>query len=290
MLGKSLKRCVQIILIIPLVKDVGAHMKAEIAVIGGSGVYALDLLTDTGTTAISTPYGKSPEIVVGKLAGRRIAFLPRHGKGHTAPPHLVNYRANLWALKELGVQRVLATTASGSLNPRMRPGELVLLHQFVDFTKRRPMTFYEGGKGGVVHIDVTDPYCPELRNILTRTARKLRLKLHPRATYACFEGPRFETAAEIRMLRRLGCDLVGMTNVPECVLARELELCYAAVAIVTNFAAGISGKKLTHAEVAGLMAANIERVKKLIFTAIPSIPRKRSCSCGEALKGAVVKV
>lgn len=265
-------------------------MKAEIAVIGGSGVYALDLLKDAKTVVIETPYGKSPEIVVGKLAGRRVAFLPRHGKGHTVPPHLVNYRANLWALKELGVERVLATTASGSLNPRMRPGELVLLDQFVDFTKRRPTTFYEGGKGGVVHIDVTNPYCPEIRNILIQTARKLRIKLPPKATYACCEGPRFETAAEIKAFRSLGSDLVGMTNVPECVLARELEICYAAVAIVTNFAAGITKKKLTHAEVAELMAANIERVKKLMFTVIPLIPKKHSCSCGKALEGAVVKV
>jgi len=265
-------------------------VKAEIAVIGGSGVYALDLLKDARTTVMDTPYGKSPEIVVGELAGRQVAFLPRHGKGHTVPPHLVNYRANLWALKGLGVRRVLATTASGSLNPRMRPGELALLHQFVDLTKRRPMTFYEGGEGGVVHIDVTNPYCPEVRNVLIQTAGKLGIKLHPKATYACSEGPRFETAAEIKAIRRLGCDLVGMTNVPECVLARELELCYAAVAIVTNFAAGITKKKLTHVEVMELMAANIERVKKLMFTAIPLIPRKRSCSCGEALEGAVVKV
>jgi 5'-methylthioadenosine phosphorylase len=265
-------------------------MRAEIAIIGGSGVYALDLLEDTKRTAMSTPYGKSPEILVGKLAGRRVAFLPRHGKGHTAPPHLVNYRANLWALKKLGVERVLATTASGSLNPRMKPGELVLLDQFVDFTKRRPMTFYEGGKGGVVHVDVTNPYCPELRDTLIRTAKKLRFKLHPRATYCCSEGPRFETAAEIKVMRHLGCDLVGMTNVPECVLARELEICYAAIAVVTNFAAGISRSKLTHAEVAELMAANIERVKSLMFTAIPSIPERRSCPCGRALEGAIVKV
>lgn len=268
----------------------GELLRAEIAVIGGSGVYALDYLTDVQTTVVSTPYGKSPEIVLGKLANRNVAFLPRHGKKHTAPPHLVNYRANLWALRELGVKRVLATTASGSLRSRMRPGDLVLLDQFVDFTKRRPMTFYEGGKGGVVHVDVTEPYCPELRKILRETARALKIKLHPRATYGCTEGPRFETAAEIQALRRLGCDLVGMTNVPECILARELELCYAAIAVVTNFAAGISKTKLTHEEVAELMAKNIERVKSLIFTAVPQIPEARGCKCAEALKGAIVKV
>jgi 5'-methylthioadenosine phosphorylase len=268
----------------------GACVKAEIAVIGGSGVYALDLLKKPETIAIETPYGKSPEIVVGDLEGRRVAFLPRHGKGHTTPPHLINYRANIWALKELGVERVLATTASGSLNPKMRPEGLALLYQFVDLTKCRPSTFYEGGEGKVVHIDVTYPYCPEIRDVLIRTAKKVGIKLFPKATYACSDGPRFETAAEVKAIRHMGCDLVGMTNVPECVLARELEICYSAVAIVTNFAAGITKKKLTHAEVAELMAANIERVKKLMFTAIPMIPKKRSCTCGEALKGAVVKV
>ncbi len=265
-------------------------MRAEIAIIGGSGVYSIGALEGASTTVVSTPYGNSPEIVIGRLGERRVAFLPRHGKGHTAPPHLINYRANLWALHELGVKRVFATTACGSLNPRMRPGELALLYQFIDFTKRRPQTFYEGGKGGVVHIDVAEPYCLELRDTLRKTAKGLKLKLHLRATYGCTEGPRFETAAEIKALRRLGCDLVGMTNVPECVLARELEICYAAVAVVTNFAAGISKAKLTHAEVAKLMKENIGRVQKLLFRAIPRVPEKRSCACGRALEGAAVKI
>ncbi|MDH5443109.1 MAG: S-methyl-5'-thioadenosine phosphorylase [Hadesarchaea archaeon] len=265
-------------------------MKAEIAIIGGTGVYSIGTLEKESTTFVNTPYGNSPEIVIGTLGGRRVAFLPRHGKRHTASPHLVNYRANLWALHELGVKRAFATTACGSLNPKMRPGELVLLYQFIDFTKRRAQTFYEGGEKGVAHIDVTEPYCSELRDVLLKTARGLKLNLHPRATYGCTEGPRFETAAEIKALRRLGCDLVGMTNVPECVLARELEICYAAVGVVTNFAAGISKTKLTHAEVAELMKENIGRVQKLMFKAIPQIPKKRSCACGHALDGAVVRV
>lgn len=264
-------------------------MRAEIAIIGGSGVYSVEVLKGASTTVISTPYGNSPEITIGRFGGRRVAFLPRHGKGHTAPPHLVNYRANVWALSELGVKRVFATTACGSLNPRMRPGELALLYQFIDFTKRRPHTFYEGGEGGVVHIDVTEPYCPELRDVLRKVARSLKLKLHSPATYGCTEGPRFETAAEVRAFRRLGCDLVGMTNVPECVLARELEICYAAVGIVTNFAAGISKAKLTHTEVAELMKENIGRVQKLLFKAIPKIPKKSSCTCAHALEGARVR-
>lgn len=264
-------------------------LKAEIAIIGGSGVYSMRGLEEARTTTVSTPYGDSPEIVVGRLGGRELAFLQRHGKGHTKPPHLINYRANLWALHELGVKRVLAITACGSLNLRMRPGELVLLHQFIDFTKRRPQTFYEGGKGGVVHVDFTEPYCPEICDVLNKTARKLEFKLHPQATYGCTEGPHFETPAEIRALRKLGCDLVGMTNVPECVLARELELCYAVVAVVTNFAAGISRARLTHTEVARLMKENLRRVQKLLLETIPKIPKKRSCTCGRALEGAVVK-
>jgi 5'-methylthioadenosine phosphorylase len=265
-------------------------VKAEVAIIGGSGVYALDLLKNPETVTIDTPFGKSPEMVIGKLDGLRLAFLPRHGKGHTVPPHLINYRANIWAIKELGVTRVLATTAAGSLNPRMHPGELVLLDQFIDLTKSRPTTFYEGGGGGVVHVDVTQPYCPELRATLIKTARELKIKLHPHGVYCCSEGPRFETAAEIKAVRRLGGDLVGMTNVPECVLAREAGICYSAISVVTNFAAGISKVKLTHAEVAELMAENIGRVKKLMIRAISKIPAVRGCACGKALEGAVVKV
>ena len=264
-------------------------MKAEIAVIGGSGFYSMRSLEWARVKVIKTPYGDSPEISVGKLGGQEVAFIPRHGKGHTAPPHLVNYRANLWALRKLGVGRVLATTACGSLNPKVRPGELALLYQFVDFTKQRPQTFYEGGKGRVVHVDVTEPYCPELRDVLCNTAKDLKFKLHPRATYGCTEGPRFETAAEIRALRKLGCDLVGQTIVPECVLARELELCYAAFAVVTNFAAGISKAKLTHTEVAELMRGNLRRVQELLLKAIPRVPKRRSCACGRALEGAVVE-
>ncbi len=264
-------------------------MKAEIAVIGGSGVYSIAALRGAKTTVVSTPYGDSPEIVIGVVKGRKVAFLPRHGRGHTVPPHLVNYRANLWALHKLGVRRVLATTACGTTNPRMRPGDLSLLTQFIDFTKCRPQTFFEGRKGGVVHVDITEPYCPELRGVLTEAAKKLGIRLHPKATYACMEGPRFETSAEIKALRKLGSDLVGMTNVPECVLARELEICYAAVGIVTNFAAGISKTKLSHADILKLMDENIKRVQKLLLDTIPRIPKRRSCSCGRALEGAAIK-
>ncbi len=265
-------------------------MRAEIAIIGGSGLYSMTELKRTRTTVVKTPYGDSPELRLGRLHGREVVFLPRHGKGHTIPPHLINYRANLWALRKLGVKRVFVTTSFGSTNIRMRPGELALLTQFIDFTKCRPQTFYEGGKDGVVHIDVTEPYCPELREVLINVARKLGLKIHPHAVYACTEGPRFETAAEIKVLRMLGSDLVGMTNVPECILARELEMCYSAVGIITNFAAGISKKKLTYTEVAEIIKENTARVRELLLEAIPKVPKRRSCICSHALEGAAVRV
>lgn len=262
-------------------------MRAKIAIIGGSGLYSMAGFEKTGTTVVKTPYGNSPELLLGRIRGREVVFLPRHGKRHTVPPHTINYRVNIWALHKLGVERVFVTTSCGSTNPRMRPGELVLLTQFMDFTKCRPQTFYD--RDGVVHIDVAEPYCPELRSVLAKAAGKLSLKVHPSATYACTEGPRFETRAEIKALRSLGSDLVGMTSVPECILARELEMCYAAVGIVTNFAAGISKKKLTYAEVAEMMKKNTGRVQRLVREAILNVPKRRLCTCGKALEGAVVK-
>lgn len=265
-------------------------MLAEIAVIGGSGVYSFPGVKSRKQVSVSTPYGKVSGVVLGKLRGRKIAFIPRHGRGHTVPPHRINYRANLWALKKLGVIRVLATTASGSLNLRMKPGELVLLTQFLDFTKSRPLTFYEGGKTGVVHVDMTEPYCPELRKVISKVARRLGIKLHAKATYACMEGPRFETPAEIVALRKLGADLVGMTNIPECVLAREVGICYAAVGIVTNYAAGLSKSPLSHAEVLRLMKQNIGRTQKLLFESIGEIPHARSCNCSRAVSDGTIKI
>ncbi len=265
-------------------------LDAEIGVIGGSGVYSIESIEDTERTRIETPYGKSPEIIIGDLRGRRVAFLPRHGEGHSSPPHEINFRANIWSLDELGVNRILATTAVGSLDPDIAPGEFVILDQFLDFTKKRNYTFYEGGEEGVVHVDMTEPYCPELRSILSETAEDLGIKIHSSGTYACTEGPRFETSAEIRMLDQLGGDVVGMTNVPECVLAREMEICYSTVSVVTNYAAGISEDKLTHDEVAEIMEENIDRVKNLFSSAVSAIPEERGCPCKDALEGSKVEV
>ncbi|NLW45064.1 MAG: S-methyl-5'-thioadenosine phosphorylase [Syntrophomonadaceae bacterium] len=250
-----------------------------IAVIGGTGVYDPDMLEDVREEAISTDYGEV-KLTRGSYKGRPVAFMPRHGGDHSVPPHRINYRANIAALHRLGTKRIIATAAVGSLNPEFKPGSIVIVDQFIDFTKSRISTFYEGDERGVIHTDVTEPYCPELRKVLYEVASSMGTDVFDRGTYVCTEGPRFETAAEIRMYKILGGDVVGMTSVPEAVLARELGICYATVAMVTNFAAGISPNKLTHEEVVSFMQSNIARLRKVITMAIERIPQQSGCGCG----------
>lgn len=255
----------------------------KIAVIGGTGVYDPGMLKQVYTKEISTPYG-SVRYTAGEYAGQEVAFLPRHGSKHSIPPHLINYRANIWALKKLGVENIIATTAVGSLNIAMKPGDFVLVDQFLDFTKNRVNTFYEGGERGVVHVDLTTPYCPSLRQIVTAAANELQISIHNQGVYVCTEGPRFETPAEIKMFARLGGDLVGMTNVPEAVLAREAEICYSTVSMVTNYAAGISPQALTHSEVLETMAANADNIQKLIMKSVGLLESiSHDCHCRTAL-------
>lgn len=253
----------------------------RLAIIGGTGVYDPRILSDIREEVISTPYGDALARI-GSYAGMKVAFLARHGVKHSVPPHLVNYRANIWALKSLGVERIIATTAVGSLNEKMKPGDFVLTDQFLDFTKGRPSTFFDGGERGVVHTDFTEPYCPEIRAALAKAAAKAGITAHAGGTYVCTEGPRFETPAEIRMFAKLGGDLVGMTNVPEVVLAREAGICYATVSMVTNFAAGISPNALTHEEVLEVMAANGENLKRLVMATLGGIAADRGCTCGRS--------
>lgn len=260
------------------------------AIIGGTGVYDPQLLEDLQEKTVETPYGEIT-VQTGRYQGHEIAFMPRHGKGHSVPPHKINYRANIWGLKALGVQRILATAAVGSLNPDMEPGHFVFVDQFLDFTKGRVGTFFDGDPYGVVHIDMTEPYCPRIRDVLVRVAQKLDLTAHSQGVYVCVEGPRFETPAEIRAYRMLGADVAGMTNVPEVVLAREAGMCYAAMAMVTNMAAGISKTPLTHEEVLEVMAANTAHVRQLAMETIVALERGESqvsCRCSEVpspLKG-----
>ncbi len=261
-------------------------MRAEIGIIGGTGVYDPKHLLDAKKVEMSTPYGEpSDDIVVGKLGGRKVAFVNRHGPGHKIPPHMVNYRASIWALSELGVTRVLAPTAVGSLADEYRPGDFVVPDQFIDRTHGRVSTFYE--KGQVCHISVADPFCAELRGLLIETCRKLGYALHDRGTQVCINGPRFSTKAESLMFQKWGAHTINMTLVPECVLAREMEMCYASIAMVTDYDCW-KEHNVTFDEVIERMKENEEKVKKLLLKTIEVIPKERGCGCGSALGGALI--
>ena len=218
------------------------------------------------------------------MSGIPVVFLPRHGRGHRISPSEINYRANIWALKNLGIRKIMATTAVGSLNPDMKPGEFVLADQLIDFTRSRVSTFYEGGERGVVHVDLTTPYCPELRREMSEMAKELKLSAHDAGCYVCTEGPRFETSAEVRAFAKLGGDVVGMTGSPEAVLAREAEMCYVTVSMVTNFAAGLSKENLTHHEVLDTMNQNAHNIRRLIAKTIENTAIDSDCACHHALR------
>ncbi|MCG8401983.1 MAG: S-methyl-5'-thioadenosine phosphorylase [Firmicutes bacterium] len=252
-------------------------MTAKIAIIGGTGVYDPNILSDISEEKIDTPFG-GVRVKTGRYKGKKVAFMARHGEDHSVPPHLVNYRANIYGLRMLGVKNILATAAVGSLNMGMGPGHFVFMDQFLDFTKSRHQTFVENG---VVHLDMTEPYCPRLRGVLRDAADKQGLRHHTAGTYVCAEGPRFETPAEIRMFRQLGGDLVGMTSVPEVVLAREAEICYATIAMVTNFGAGISRTRLYHQEVVDIMAENAQNLRGLVMETIEGLDLDAPCQCQE---------
>lgn len=231
-----------------------------IAIIGGTGV---DALLTGSVEIVRTPYGDAG-IIHSELCGREVIFLSRHGADHAIPPHRVNYRANIWALHDLGVREVLATQSVGSMNPAMAPGHFVLLSQFIDWTRGRPATFFDGDDGVVLHVDVSHPYCARMIGSLLQAGAFLGERLHAAGVYACTDGPRFETAAEVRALRLLGSDVVGMTNVPEAVLAREAGLCYAALCIVCNWGAGMTENPLTHVEVLGVMSTQTAALQQCI--------------------------
>lgn len=256
------------------------NLRADIAIIGGTGVCDPELFSDIHEELLNTKYGCVP-VVFGTYAGKQIAFISRHGREHHTPPHKVNYRANIEAVYKLHAKKILATAAVGSLNRAMRPGDFVILDQFVDMTKHRVYTFYDGEEG-VAHIDMTTPYCPELRQVVTEQCERLQLPFHASGTYICTEGPRFETPAEIALYASWNCDVVGMTNVPEVILAREKELCYMTVAMVTNYGAGISHHALTHKEVVDVMEQNSKNMRDLYMAVIEHDTGQRTCTCGRA--------
>lgn len=253
---------------------------SKIGIIGGTGVYDPTMFGDVKEVTVKTPYG-SINAVEANYQGIEVVFMNRHGAGHSVPPHMINYRANIWGLRDLGVTRILATAAVGSMNINMAPGNFVFPDQYLEFTKARQNTFFDGGDMGVVHTDMTEPYCPETVAALERAAGSLGLRAHKGGIYVCTEGPRFETPAEIKMYRHMGGDLVGMTAFPEIALARELGLCYATIAMVTNYAAGVSETHLTHEEVLETMAANSANIRSLLLATLPLLSVQAQCECGK---------
>ena len=259
-------------------------MQAEIGIIGGTGLYDPKMLTNSEEVTVETPYGTpSDAITLGKLAGRSVAFLPRHGKKHTIRPSNVNSRANVFALKKLGVTRILAPSAVGSLKDNYQPGDVVFVDQFIDRTTKREQSFYTGNK--VCHISVAEPMCPEIRHILVSVAKDMGIRAHPTGTYVCIEGPRFSTKAESKLFRSWDADVVGMTLVPECVLAREAELCYASISTVTDYDVW-KDHAVSADEVVATMKTSVEKVKRIILEVVTRLPRVFSCQCNSALKGA----
>ncbi|MDD3398864.1 MAG: S-methyl-5'-thioadenosine phosphorylase [Candidatus Methanomethylophilaceae archaeon] len=254
-------------------------MNPRIGIIGGSGVYNPELFTLDRKVKMDTPYGEtSGDILVGSLAGVPVAFLPRHGEKHQFPPHMVPYHANLYALKQLGVEMIISPCAVGSLQEEYRPGEIVVVDQFIDFTKTRDYTYFDGPQ--TVHISIPEPFCPELSRLFSQAADELGIKAHDKGTYVCIEGPRFSTKGESRMFRNFA-EIIGMTLVPECQLARELGMCYVSLAMITDYDVW-KDNPVDLAMVLKTMGDNLYKVSQLLEKVLPQIPPSRRCSCAEA--------
>ncbi|MCW3975033.1 MAG: S-methyl-5'-thioadenosine phosphorylase [Candidatus Bathyarchaeota archaeon] len=263
-----------------------AGKKAEIAIIGGSGLYEQEMLENAEEIKVYTPFGRTSDMItIGKYYGKMVAFLPRHAKGHQIPPHKINFRANIWALKELGVKRILSSNACGSLQEKHSPGDILVIDQFIDRTKSRSSTFFDGGQ--ICHISAADPFCPELGNLLINKGKDLGIKLFEGGNYVCIEGPRFSTRAESRLFRRWEADVVGMTVFPECVLAREAEICYSSIALVTDYDVWAE-KPVSVDEIISTMKKNVDKAKTLFSAVIPEIPSDANCKCWNALKDALI--
>ena len=255
----------------------------KIAIIGGTGVYSPASLQDFQKRLVQTPYGAAL-CNCGELYGNQVVFITRHGPKHSVAPHMINYRANIWALKSLGVEEIFATTAVGSCNPEMQAGHFVVCDQLIDLTKNRINTFFDNPVRGVAHADFTQPYCATLRNKVIHCLAETDITFHKTGCYVCTEGPRFETAAEVKMAAILGGDLLGMTNATESVLAREAEMCYTNCSIVTNMGAGISKTPLSHQEVEEAMQKSAKNMALLIekFIAYNAV-EPEVCHCRQAM-------
>lgn len=253
----------------------------RIGIIGGSGIY--DLLEEKEYRKVYTPYGATSDLVaIGKLSNKDVAFIPRHGYKHTIPPHLVNNKANIWALKEIGAERIISICATGSLKEEYKPGDIVIPDQFIDFGKNVE-TFYEGGK--VVHVSMADPFCPELRKLSANVLNDLNVRFHEKGTYIRISGPQFSTRAASKMYRTFG-DIIGMTGSSEAILARELGICHVIIATITDYDVWAE-KPVSAEEVIRVMKENEIKVKKIIKNLVSKIP-ERSCDCKNSLVGAEI--
>ncbi len=261
---------------------------ATVGVIGGSGLYQIEGMQAATEVEVSTPFGRpSDSVVVGELAGVRIAFLPRHGRGHRISPTEVNARANVYALKSLGVERIISVSAVGSLREDIHPLDLVVPDQIVDRTVSRLRTFF--GDGLVVHVGMAEPYCPQLREMLIRAAEGTGRTVHRGGTYLCIEGPQFSTRAESRFYRQWGADVIGMTAMPEARLAREAELCYSTLALVTDYDVWHESEEpVTVEQVVANLTRNVDAAKETLRSLLTMLPAERGCSCGSALANSIV--
>jgi 5'-methylthioadenosine phosphorylase len=261
--------------------------QAKIAVIGGSGLYEIEGLTNIEEVNIETPFGKpSDSITIGRLEGVAVAFLPRHGRGHHITPTEVPYRANIYALKALGVEHIIAVNTVGSFKQEIKPGDLVIPDQLIDRTQQRVNTFF--GAGIVVHVPFAKPFCPVLRDMLYQVAKETGATAHPMGTYVTMEGPAFSTQAESRLYRSWRADIIGMTALPEAKLAREAEICYAIIAGVTDYDSWQEKSRLfTVDTIFDTLRQNTATIKRIIKLAVTRIPKERNCDCANALKDAI---
>lgn len=257
----------------------------KIGIIGGTGVYDFKGIKSIDDAVVNTPYG-DVNVTVGEIHGKKVAFLARHGKGHSIAPGNINNRANIAALRQLGVKNLISTACSGSINPKYGVGDFVLIEQFLEFTKNRKASFFVDGNGPIAHIDNTEPYCLSIGGYVLNAAKNKGIDVKKGATYCCTEGPRFESRAEIEMFRTFNGDLVGHTNYPEVVLAREAEMCYCTIAIISNLAAGISDSLITGSEVKEIMSKKLSIVQDIIAETIMILPEERDCSCHHILDNA----
>ncbi len=262
--------------------------KATIGVIGGSGLYEMEGLTNVRSVRVTTPFGKpSDEYVIGTLFGRRVAFLPRHGRGHRVMPTDINFRANIYGMKKLGVERIISVSAVGSMKEDIRPGDIVIPDQFYDHTKHRRSTFF--GSGVVAHVGMADPVCGDLCAVLIEAGAKVGATVHRGGTYLCMEGPQFSTRAESLTYRQWNVDVIGMTNATEAKLAREAEICYSTIALATDYDCWHHSEEAVTVEaVLEVMRHNIETSKAMIRQAVQILPRGRTCGCGDALRSTIM--